>query len=101
MRARREFHNRRDIEVDVLDALVDRAEEGMTVFELRAAVDADIDTIEGALAKLKEDGLISVENHGERVVILPDDRVIPDPEEEEEREEERNFLDAVRERLGL
>lgn len=100
MRARREFQNRRDIEVDILDALVDRAEEGMTVFELRAAVDADIDTIEDALAKLKEDGLISVKNHGERVVILPDDRVIPDPEEEEV-EEEQNFLDAVRERLGL
>ncbi|SFF84179.1 hypothetical protein SAMN04488063_0490 [Halopelagius inordinatus] len=100
MRARREFQNRRDIEVDVLDALVDRAEEGMTVFELRAAVDADIDTIEDALAKLKEDGLISVENHRERVAILPDDRVIPDPEEEE-IEEEQSFLDAVRERLGL
>lgn len=101
MRARREFQSRRDIEVDVLDALVDRAEEGMTVFELRAAVDADIDTIEDALANLKEDGLISVENNRERVVILPDDRVIPDPEEEEEREEEQSFLDAVRERLGL
>lgn len=101
MRARREFQNRRDIEVDVLDALVDRAEEGMTVFELRAAVDADIDTIEDALASLKDDGLISVEKQGERVVILPDDRVIPDPEEQEEREEEQNLLDAVREKLGL
>ncbi|MFC6826749.1 DUF6432 family protein [Halopelagius fulvigenes] len=99
MRARREFQNRRDIEVDVLDALVDRAEDGMTVFELRAAVDADIDTIEDALANLKDDDLISVENQGERVVILPDERVIPDPEEE--RKEEQNFLDAVREKLGL
>ncbi|RDI71524.1 DUF6432 family protein [Halopelagius longus] len=99
MRARREFQNRRDIEVDVLDALVDRSEEGMTVFELRAAVDADIDTIEDALASLKDDGLISVDKQGERVVILPDERVIPDPEEEVE--EEQNFLDAVREKLGL
>jgi DNA-binding transcriptional ArsR family regulator len=99
MRARREFRNRRDIEVDVLDALVDRTEEGMTVFELRAAVDADIDTIEEALAALKEDGLISVDGSDERVVIVPDERVIPDPSEEPEREQ--GFIDAVREKLGL
>jgi DNA-binding transcriptional ArsR family regulator len=99
MRARREFRNRRDVEVDVLDALVDRTEEGMTVFELRAAVDADIDTIEEALAALKEDGLISVDGSDERVVIVPDERVVPDPSEEPEREQ--SFLDAVREKLGF
>ncbi|MDQ2056046.1 MULTISPECIES: DUF6432 family protein [Halobellus] len=100
MRARREFRDRRDTEVAVLDALVDRAEEGMTVFEVRAAVDADIDEIEAALAALKEDDLISVQNgDDDRVVILVDDRAVPDPEEE--RPDERGFVDALRDRLGL
>lgn len=99
MRARREFRDRRDVEVDVLDALVDRSEEGMTVFELRAAVDADIDTIEEALSSLKSDGLINVDSGEERVVILPDDRVVPNPGEEPEAEQ--SIVDAIRDRLGL
>jgi hypothetical protein len=99
MRARREFRDRRDVEVAVLDALVDRAEEGMTVFEVRAAVDTDIDDIEAALAALKQDGLISVEDGDDRVVILVDDRVVPDPDAE--RHEEQGYLDALRERFGL
>ncbi len=100
MRARREFRNRKDIDVEILDALVDRAEEGMTVFELRAAVDADIDALEEALARLKDDGLISVQDAGERVVIMPDDRVIPDPGEEL-NDDDRSVLDVVREKLGF
>lgn len=99
MRARREFRDRRDVEVEVLDALVDRAEEGMTVFEVRAAVDTDIDDIEAALAALKQDGLISVEDGDDRVVILVDDRVVPDPDAE--RHEQQGYLDALRERFGL
>ena len=99
MRARPEYRNRQKIEVVILDALVDRAEEGMTVFELRAAVDADIDAIEEALSRLKSDGLISVEQEDERVVIMPDERVIPDPEEEEDGDP--GILDKVRERFGL
>ncbi|SFR34948.1 DUF6432 family protein [Halogeometricum limi] len=99
MRARREFRNRRDVEVSLLDALVERAEEGMTVFELRAAVDADIDTIEEALAALKADGLISVDAGDERVVILPADRVVPDPSEQVE--EDKSLLDSIRDRFGL
>jgi len=99
MRARREFRDRRDVEVEVLDALVDRADEGMTVFEVRAAVDTDIDDIEAALAALKQDGLISVEDGEDRVVILVDDRVVPDPEAD--HHEERGFLDAIRDRFGL
>ena len=99
MRARREFRDRRDVEVAVLDALVDRADEGMTVFEVRAAVDTDIDDIEAALAALKQDGLISVEDGDDRVVILVDDRVVPDPDAE--RHEEQGYLDALRERFGL
>ena len=99
MRARREFRDRRDVEVAVLDALVDRAEEGMTVFEVRAAVDADIDEIEAALAALKADDLISVENDDDRVLIYAADRAIPDPEEE--LSEERGFVEALRDRFGL
>jgi DNA-binding transcriptional ArsR family regulator len=99
MRAKQEYRNRASVEVAVLDALVDRSEDGMTVFELRAAVDADIDAIEGALAGLKDDGLISVEEDDGRVRIHPDSRVVPDPSEGPS--DERGFLDAVRERLGL
>jgi hypothetical protein len=84
MKARREFRDRGQVQVAVLDSLVDRAEEGMTVFELRAAVDADIDTLEDALADLKDDGLISVESGDDRVRILPADRVVPDPSESPE-----------------
>ncbi|MFB6251370.1 MAG: DUF6432 family protein [Halobellus sp.] len=100
MRARREFRDRSDIEVAVLDALVDRAEEGMTVFEVRAAVDSDIDEIEEALAALKRDELISVENgDDDRVVILVADRVVPDPEAD--RPEEQSIMEALRNKFGL
>jgi hypothetical protein len=99
MRARREFRNRSQIDVEVLDALVDRADEGMTVFELRAAVDADIDALEDALARLKSDGLIAVEESSERVVIMPAERVVPDPGEQPD--DDQSFVDRVREKLGL
>lgn len=80
MRAKRSYRDRRDVEVALLDALVDRGEEGMTVLELRAAVDADIDTIETGLAALKRDGLIVVVKRRQTTVIKPDARVVPDPE---------------------
>jgi len=99
MRARREFRDRQEVEVAVLDALVDRAEEGMTVFELRAAVDTDIDHIEEALAALKRDDLISVADGDDRVVIKVADRVVPDPDAE--RHDEQGFLDVLRDRFGL
>jgi DNA-binding transcriptional ArsR family regulator len=99
MRAKREYRDRPEVEVAVLDALVDRAEDGMTVFELRAAVDADIDRLEEALADLKEDGLIDVDADDERTVIRPDDRVVPDPGEVPEEEE--SLIDEVRDKLGL
>jgi DNA-binding transcriptional ArsR family regulator len=99
MRAKREYRDRGDVEVAVLDALVDRAEEGMTVFELRAAVDADIDTIEQALGELKSDSLITVEEAGERIRIRPDDRVVPDPEDVQE--DDQGILDVVREKFGF
>jgi hypothetical protein len=99
MKARREFRNRRDVEVSVLDALVDRAEEGMTVFELRAAVDADIDAIEDALAELKADGLIDVEENDGRVRVLPADQVLPDPGEDPA--DDAGLLDRIRDRIGF
>jgi hypothetical protein len=99
MGAKREFRDRDDHEVAVLDALVDRGEEGMTVLELRAAVDADIDAIEDSLAALKRDDLIAVEEHGGRVVILPDDRVVPD--DEPGSDADRSVLDELRDRFGL
>ncbi|MFB6151284.1 MAG: DUF6432 family protein [Haloarculaceae archaeon] len=83
MRAKPEFRDRDDTEVAVLDALADRREEGMTVFELRSQVDVDIDTLEDALADLKADGLIEATEEAERTVIRPEDGVVGpvDPDE--------------------
>ena len=99
MRARREFRKRKDIDVAVLDALVDRASEGMTVYELRAVVDADIDAIGDALDRLKSDSLITVEGEDDRVRIMPADRVVPDPGEAPD--EEKGLLGTLRDKLGL
>ncbi|MCT9095385.1 DUF6432 family protein [Haloarchaeobius sp. HME9146] len=96
MKAKREFRNRADIDVSVLDALVDRADDGMTVFELRSHVEADIDDLETALAGLKEDGLIVVEQSTGRTVIKPADQVIPDPED---LAEDPSLIDELRKKL--
>lgn len=82
----------------MLDALVERGREGMTVLELRAAVDADIDAIESALPALKDDGLISVDRRSGTTVIKPDDRVIPRPDE---APDDPSIIDRVRGKLGL
>jgi len=76
MQAKQEYRDRGETEVAVLDALADRAEEGMTVFELRSEVEVDIDRLESALADLKADDLIDVEDNGDRTVILPDQEVV-------------------------
>ncbi|AUV80541.1 MarR family transcriptional regulator [Salinigranum rubrum] len=99
MRARREFRKRKDIDVAILDALVDRASEGMTVYELRAVVDADIDAIGEALDRLKSDSLITVEGEDDRVRIMPAERVVPDPGEAPD--DEGSLLDRIRDRLGF
>lgn len=91
-----EFRDRPDVQIAVLDALVGRSEEGMTVFELRSRVDVDIDELEHALAELREDRLILVEKKGNRTVIRPADRVVPDPEEEND---ERSLIEELRDRL--
>jgi len=95
MRAKSEFRDRDDTEVAVLDALADRREEGMTVFELRSQVEVDIDTLENALSDLKEDDLIEVTDDGERTVILPEDGVVGpvDPSDED------SFVDWLRDQF--
>ncbi|WP_178915850.1 DUF6432 family protein [Natronomonas gomsonensis] len=100
MQAKREYRDRDDTEVAVLDALVDRTEEGMTVFELRSGVGTDIDAIEDALAELKEEGLITVENDDERMRIYPDERVVPDPNGTES-DSSPSLFRRIREKLGL
>lgn len=95
MTSTRPFQGRDDVDTAILEALVDRSEEGMTVFELRAAVDEDIDAIETALERLKSDGLIEVEKKGERTCIKPADGVSLDPS----ADGNRSVLDELRERL--
>ncbi|WP_436907436.1 DUF6432 family protein [Halosimplex marinum] len=94
MRAKPEYRDRDEAEVAVLDALADRREEGMTVFELRSRVDADIDTLEDALADLKEDGLIEAHQEERRTVIVPEEGVVGpvDPDDD-------SVLGQIRERL--
>ena len=98
MKAKREYRDRAETEVAVLDALVDRVDDGMTVFELRAAVEVGIDELEQALSTLKEDDLIVVESGGsEGVVIKPDERVVPDAPVDDE--DEQSIGDWIRERM--
>ncbi|WP_435098705.1 DUF6432 family protein [Halarchaeum sp. P4] len=102
MQAKSEFRSREDTQVAVLDALVDRREEGMTVFELRSRVDTDIDGLEEALAELKRDGLITAEAQDDRTLIRPADRVVPSEEEATaEAEDAQSFFAWLRERVGL
>ncbi|PSP64367.1 MarR family transcriptional regulator [Halobacteriales archaeon QH_8_64_26] len=86
MRAKREYRNRDETELAVLDALVDAGEDGLTVFELRSQADVGIDEIEEALPDLKEEGLIEVDRDDERMVIKPDEKVVPDPDRDEDDE---------------
>lgn len=95
MQAKREYRDRDGTEVAVLDALVDRNEEGMTVFELRSHVDVGIDRIETALGELKEAGLITVEKRGGETRIYPDDRVVPSGTEDPDP----TLFDRLREKL--
>jgi DNA-binding transcriptional ArsR family regulator len=71
-----EYRDRDDTDVAVLGTLADRPEEGMTIFELRAEVEEDIDTIEESLARLKRDHLIEANNERGQTVILPQDHAL-------------------------
>lgn len=95
MRAKGEYRDRDDTQVAVLDALANRGQEGMTVFELRTHVDVEIDGLEGALAELKADDLIEVTEEDQRTVIVPEERVIGP----EVPDEEQSLVDAIREWL--
>ena len=99
MAIRPEHRDRDEVEFGVLSALADRAEEGMTVLELRAAVDADIDRLEPALGDLKQAGLIEVERDDGRTVLYPADKAVLDPEEA--TEEEPGLLEIIRRRFGF
>ena len=96
MKAKREYRDRERTQVAVLDALVERAEGGMTVFEIRAAVSVEIDELEEALARLKRDGLITVERTEGRTVIKPVDRVVP---EEPSDEGDGSIAEWIRDRI--
>jgi len=97
MHVKPEYRDRPETEVAVLDALVDRPGEGMTLFELRSHVDASIDDLEDALGALKADGLIDAEETDGRTVFRADDRVFPDGDETEDT----SILDELRRRIGL
>ena len=97
MPVKREYRGRSDVQVAVLDALVEREGEGMTVLELRTRVDAEIDRIEEALGTLKQDGLIAVEREESRVLIRPDERVVPEAAETESP----SLVDRLRDRFPL
>ena len=96
MRAKEEHRNRDEPQVAVLDALADRQESGMTVFDLRAMVDTDIDTLEEALAELKTDELIEVTEEEGRTVIVPKAHAIGNGEV---AEEETDFFERIRRRF--
>lgn len=100
MQAKREYRDRGDTETAVLDALVGRNEEGMTVFELRSRVGTDIDDLEAALSDLKDAGLITVEHDDDQMRIFPDGSVVPDPDADASGSD-RSLFERVRERLGL
>jgi len=97
MHVNAEYRDRDETEVAVLDALVDRPSEGMTLFELRSHVDADIDALEDALGSLKADDLIDAEENDGRTVFTADDRVFADGDESEAA----SILDEIRRRIGL
>lgn len=97
MAANHEYRDRDPTEVAVLDALLNRGDEGMTVLELRTAVSIDIDELETALESLKEAGLITVDYPDGNAVIKPADHVTPT----ETEDEDQSLGDWLRERIPL
>jgi hypothetical protein len=81
----------------VIDALVEREGEGMTVFELRSRVDADIDELEDTLAHLDREGCIDVDATGDRTRILATEAALA----ARENESDRSLYERVRELLLL
>lgn len=98
MQAKSEYRKRDETEVAVLDVLADHNSDGMTIFEIRTETDLDIDTLEDALANLKENSLIDVSTEDERTVINVKDHVIG-PEDSDD--DEPDIFDELRRRLSL
>lgn len=95
-----DYQDRDPLDVAVLDALLDRTEEGMTIFELRTHVEADIDELETALQGLNDDGLIVIDADARgpnTTVIKPAPAVVPQPDDESAT----TLLDQLRQWLGL
>lgn len=91
-----EYRDRDDTDVAVLGALADRPDDGMTIFELRAEVEEDIDTIEESLARLKRDRLIEATEEGSQTSILPCERVLTNSADESD---EGDLVERIRDRL--
>ena len=99
MTAQVDYNDRDELHVAILDALVDRSEEGMTVFELRTHVDADIDDLETALEALNDDGLIVIDPDARgpnTTVIKPAPAVLPSTDEPASE----TLLDKLRRWIG-
>ena len=95
MRLKPEYRDRDETDVAVLATLADRYDDGMTVFELRAEVEEDIDTIEGSLARLKQDRLIEVSNESGQTVIVACDHVLTT----EASNDSDDIVDRIRDRF--
>lgn len=67
--ARRDDQDRDEVERAILDALVAGPSTGMTLFELRSRVEFDIEALEPALTRLREEELIAVDYAEDRSVI--------------------------------
>lgn len=85
-----------DADEAILVALLDRKDDGMTIFELRNQVHIDIDTIETSLERLKTRGLIETEYTDSRVTIRPTDAAT---DVVDVKSSDESFIDRMRERL--
>lgn len=83
------------IDRSVLEALAARADEGMTILELRHHLPADIDTIESSLERLGATGRIETERGDGRVRVYPTDAGLALIE----GDDDRSVLDRLRQFL--
>lgn len=97
MQVKQQYLNRDDREVDVLEALAERTDEGMTVFEIRTRVNLDIDQLETVLANLNRDNLIETIDEENRTRVL----VVEDVLEQTTQNENESFVDRIREKFSL
>jgi hypothetical protein len=95
MKLDRDHRDRDETEVAVLQALADRGDEGMTLFELRSVLGVDIDELETALAGLRDSDLVAVEQNDSRVVFVVQAAAVAD-----ETDDDPGFVEWLREKLG-